>query len=163
MARELEAWLSVEAAKLGVSSAHFDVLLGDHGKVLMPWVADSVPPRGGLGLLLHDPNGAPDLRLLQRFASEPQLSRFDIAIYLQATPLKRVRGLPQQYDTSNWEPLDQAMPKVKAHWVVRDPTGSNQYALCIGSNNALPGTWTRQRFWPTDSDRGRAIFDGLKP
>ncbi len=162
IASELRGWLDQEASKLGVDRGRYAVLHGDHSKVVMPWVENSVPAKYGLGLLLHDPNGAPDFRLLEALAHEPRLIRFDVAVYLQATPLKRVRNLPPtRYDTTDWRRLDEAMVKVKRHWTVREPTGSNQYALCIGSNNPLPGTWTKRGFWPADSDRGRVILEQL--
>jgi three-Cys-motif partner protein len=162
MAEELRGWLAEEAANLGVNANQYCVLQGNHANVVMPWVARSVPAARGLGLLLHDPNGAPDFLFLEQLAHEPQLSRFDVAVYVQATPLKRVRGLdPDRYDVGNWRRLDEALSRVKPHWVVREPNGSNQYALCIGSNGRIPGTWTRQHFWPSDSERGRAILDQL--
>jgi len=161
MAAELQYWLDDEAERLGIASDRYEVRPGDHSKVVQPWVAASVPAMRGLGLILHDPNGAPEFQLLESLTHDPQLERFDVVVYLQATPVKRVRGLPERYDTAVWQSLDAAMPRVKAHWVVREPNGSNQYALCIGSNGALPGTWNRQGFWPLESDRGSDIFERL--
>ena len=161
MAADLQHWLDHEAKQLGIPKDRYEVRAGDHNKVVIPWVAAFVPARGGLGLILHDPNGAPDFPLLEALTHNLQLERFDVAVYLQATPVKRVRALPDKYATASWQRLDEAMPRVKAHWVVREPNGSNQYALCIGSNGAIPGTWKRQGFWPLDSDHGRDIFERL--
>ncbi len=161
MAAELQYWLDDEAKQLGIASGRYEVRPGDHSKVVQPWVAASVPAVRGLGLILHDPNGAPDFQLLGSLTHNPQLERFDVVLYLQATPVKRVRGLPEKYDTAGWQSLDEALPQIKPHWVVREPNGSNQYALCIGSNGPLPGTWTRQGFWPLESERGSDIFERL--
>ena len=161
IAAELRYWLDTEASLLGITTEQYKVVHGDHKQVVQPWVAESVPAKGGLGLILHDPNGAPDFGLLESLTHNPQLERFDIVVYLQATPVKRVRGLPENYDTAGWQRLEEAMPHVKRHWVVREPSGSNQYALCIGSNGPLPGTWKRQRFWPLESDRGQDIFERI--
>lgn len=158
---ELGAWLDQETGTLGIDGSRYTLLTGDHSSAVMPWVKDSVPVAGGLGLILHDPNGAPDFRLLERLVNERQLLRFDVAVYVQATSLKRVLNLdPERYDITDWRRLDEAMRQVKPHWVVREPAGSNQYALCIGSNGPLPG-WARQHFWPTTSDRGHAILEQL--
>lgn len=161
MAAELQYWLDEEAKRLGIAADRYEVRAGDHNRVVQPWVAAWVPARRGLGLILHDPNGAPDFPLLESLTHHPQLERFDVVVYLQATPVKRVRGLPDKYDIAGWQSLDEALPRIKAHWVVREPNGSNQYAPCIGSNGALPGTWKRQGFWPLESDRGSDIFERL--
>lgn len=161
MADALRAWLADEGAKLSVDPDRYSVLEGDHTSVLMPWVKMSVPPSNGLGLVLHDPNGAPNLALLEAIVREPHLKKFDVAVYVQATSLKRVLNLPEQYDKAGWLPLDEALRRVKAHWVVRTPTGSNQYALCVGSNGRLPGYWSKQHFWPSDSERGHMILEKL--
>lgn len=131
--------------------------MGNHAEVVLPWVARWVPPTRALGLLLHDPNGAPDFPLLERLVREPQRSRFDVAVYVQATSIKRVLNRDaRRYNIADWRPLDEALARIKPHWIVREPVGSNQYALCIGSNGELPA-WARQHFWPSRSERGRAI------
>lgn len=162
MARHLEYWLKLEAQRLGLATSQFCVINGDNSVVVLPWVEHSVPPSQGTGLIVHDPNGAPKLQLLEQLTHHQRLKKFDVAVYVQATSLKRVLNLPpNQYDIAGWHPLDGALRRVKAKWVVRMPTGSNQYALCIGSNGELGASWARQNFWPTNSDRGRAILEKL--
>jgi hypothetical protein len=147
---------------LGIDAASFDVLEGDHAEVLLPWVRKAVPHNGGAGLLIHDPNGAPNFDVLERLVKDTQLKRFDVAVYVQATALKRVLNLPPgSFNTAGWLPLEQALRRVKSHWVVRTPSGSNQYALCIGTNGAIRAEWSRMRFWATDSSRGRDILEKL--
>ena len=147
MSIHLRYWLDSEAANLRIDPSNFDVLEGDHSKVLLPWVREAVPRTGGTGLLIHDPNGAPNLTLLEQLVAEPQLARFDVAIYVQATSLKRVLNLPQKaFNTEGWRPLHEALARVKSHWVVRAPRGSNQYALCVGTNGALGADWAKMQF-----------------
>lgn len=161
-AAHLRHWLAIETELLSVPKATVDVLEGDSESVVLPWASSSVPPSSGLGLLIHDPNGAPDMKLLETQTKSGQFRRFDVAVYVQATSLKRVLNQPtDRFNTIGWLPLDEALRRVKPMWVVRTPSGSNQYALCIGSNGSLGADWTRMGFWTTDSPRGQQILERL--
>jgi three-Cys-motif partner protein len=161
-AEHLRHWLDEEASSLNVQPSRYTMLTGRHERVLIPWVRKAVPANVAMGLLIHDPNGAPKLSFLEQLTHDRQLRRFDVAVYVQATSLKRTLKLPKEaYNTEAWRPLDEALRRVKANWVVRKPRGSNQYALCIGSNGPLGADWRRMEFWASDSDRGRVILEQL--
>jgi hypothetical protein len=74
MAEHLRYWLGQEAAKLTIDSKSFCVIEGDNQQVVLPWVARCVPPKYGAGIVIHDPNGAPKLGLLERLTHDQRLT-----------------------------------------------------------------------------------------
>lgn len=109
------------------------------------------------GILFHDPNGVPNVELLQRVSQFSSMNRIDILLYVSATGLKRARTA-----TSSGDTLSEIMSKVnKTHWLVRRRQGPQQWTFLIGTNWASFPQWEKEGFFGVETSTGQAILDPL--
>lgn len=130
------------------------IVPGDHRKTAESHLARIGP---GLvnGVLFHDPNGVPELELLERVSRLPSMQRVDLLLYVSATGLKRARTAA----TTGYR-LTELVERVdKKHWLIGETRGGQQWTMLIGSNWANFPDWKKKGFHKINSREGKAIVE----
>lgn len=114
-----------------------------------------------MGLIYADPNHGKDINwdVLQWMNRVEWHERTDIAIYVGATSIKRWRSNPRcNLDYY----LTEKMAEVgKKKWLVRLPSGRNQWTFLFGTKWAKMPTWEREGFYDITSSTGKRILRAL--
>jgi len=125
----------------------------DSNVAVVPEILRTAPARS-FGLVYMDPNGTPDWDLLSKVSREQP--KLDILIRCPTRVLKRTRyqGAPSLVD---------AMEMVgKEAWLIREPIPGDRHdwTFLFGANYGF-GAWGSERFYRTNSARGKEILEQL--
>lgn len=138
-------------------------LKGDHVVELARIVPHAVPLRpSSFGLIYYDfttEDFARSLRFLSTLyrGHFPRLKYVDCLLYLSATAIKRVRkAFPGNPDLITYV---QQIPK--RQWLVREPSGANQYTFLLGTNYVDYRTSNKIGLFPISEAPGKEIFEHL--
>lgn len=134
---------------------------GDHVQLLYTLVRQFVILKT-FGLIYYDfttENFARSLEFLAKLYQDfrPNLHYVDCLLYLSATAIKRVRrAFPEHADLLTFM---QQIPKKQ--WLVREPSGANQYTFLLGTNYVDYQTSNKIGLFPITTPRGKAILERL--
>lgn len=124
------------------------VLCGDSSELILDYAESSYPIR--YGYVYVDPNVPSIPKTLTRFYRFWCNQKIDLIINIAATSLKR-QGLR----------LDQEMRPImacKKKWLIREPYGSHQWTMLVGTNWVKVKDWSAKGFHLLDSEAGRSVF-----
>jgi hypothetical protein len=105
----------------------------------------------------------PNFDLLSEISRNPCFQHIDFVIYLGATTIKRVRRAEEATgrDTKAKLLTDYLRSINKTTWIVRKPTGKNQWTFAIGSNWVNFPKWQKHGFYKIDSEEGESVLRRL--
>lgn len=149
----LTAALRAEVAERGERMDGISVRCEDFECVVPNWL--SAIPRPTLGMILHDPNGAPEFEALRRMSKQPAAFRMEFVLHVNATAIKWNRRLGHAVGG-----LIEGLRQIeKEYWIVREPVGPWQLSLVIGTN-WFP-EWKREGYHSIESREGMEILTRL--
>jgi three-Cys-motif partner protein len=125
---------------------------GGNYEAIIPQILEIRPPLP-LGLLFVDPTGEkPDLPTLQLVARARRY--MELLMYVPATIIKRCRHLRGHEVRLE----DYTAGIAKKYWLVREPSGKEQWTFLLGTNTANFKDYRAIGFYRLDSEQGQAIF-----
>lgn len=138
-----------------------EIIEGDN-KEILPKVVENIQiesrRKAVFGLVYKDPNGEPNLDLLNGVSRK--LEKVDLLIRVPTRVLKRKANAPQ-CDASR---LFDFIHKIKKeHWLIRDTfvfDRSHDWTFLFGANFKT-GDWKKERFYSLDSEEGQRILERL--
>lgn len=130
----------------------------DDHNVAVPVIADKCIKKDSLGLIYHDPNGCPNIQMLENASKHKALRRMDILIRYNGAAVKRN---PAYRSGDN---LKRHLERIeKQFWMVRELGNCNkwQWTFLYGSNSPCLKAWKSMGFHYIDSADGQQIIERL--